>query len=106
MWPGIRKEEFAERRRRLAEALPPDTVALLHAPPPTYVSGAVRATVRPLQGPAPGGWPPAGNKGERSSAASSQCVHLVSNCSSSCHLPMMSCLSLMQKWVRVTTGLQ
>jgi len=47
LWPGIRKEEFAERRRKLAEALPADTVAILQAPPPTYVAGAVPYPYRP-----------------------------------------------------------
>ncbi len=48
LWPGITKAEFAERRRRLAEALPADTVALLQAPPPTYVAGAVSAADLPM----------------------------------------------------------
>lgn len=56
LWPGIRKEEFAERRRKLAEALPADTVAILQAPPPTYVAGAVNAVPIPSQQAEYSGW--------------------------------------------------
>lgn len=39
--PGLTTEEFAARRRRLAEALPPDSVAILPASPPKYIAGVV-----------------------------------------------------------------
>lgn len=40
--PGMMASEFSARRQRLAESLPANTVALVAAPPVTYMSGAVR----------------------------------------------------------------
>lgn len=45
--PGMTAAEFATRRRRLAECLPADAVALVAAPPVTYMSGAVPYPYRP-----------------------------------------------------------
>lgn len=41
--PGMMASEFTARRQRLAECLPAGTVALIAAPPVTYMSGAVRS---------------------------------------------------------------
>lgn len=45
--PGLTATEFAVRRRRLAACLPAGTVALVAAPPVTYMSGAVPYPYRP-----------------------------------------------------------
>lgn len=49
--PGLTTEEFAMRRQRLAEALPPDSVAILPAPPPKHMAGAVPFPYRPVSRP-------------------------------------------------------
>lgn len=45
--PGMTAAEFAARRMRLAECLPAGAVALVAAPPVTYMSGAVPYPYRP-----------------------------------------------------------
>ena len=46
--PGLTTAEFAARRQALAEALPPDSVALLPAPPLKYIAGVVPYPYRPV----------------------------------------------------------
>ncbi len=49
--PGLTTEEFAMRRQRLAEALPPDSVAILPAPLPKHMAGVVPFPYRPVSRP-------------------------------------------------------
>ena len=41
IWPGMAAEEFAARRKRLADALPPGGVAVVPAASRTFMTGAI-----------------------------------------------------------------
>ena len=41
IWPGLAAEEFAARRKRLADALPPGGVAVIPAASRTFMTGAI-----------------------------------------------------------------
>ena len=41
IWPGMRAEEFAARRKRLADALPPGGIAIIPAASRTLMTGAI-----------------------------------------------------------------
>ena len=41
IWPGMAAEEFAARRKRLADGLPPGGVAIIPAASRTFMTGAI-----------------------------------------------------------------
>ena len=41
IWPGIQAAEFAARRKRLADALPPGGIAVIPAASRTFMTGAI-----------------------------------------------------------------
>ena len=41
LWPGIQAAEFAARRKRLADALPPGGIAVIPAASRTFMTGAI-----------------------------------------------------------------